>query len=194
METQRSVDNVDCIVGWADKMTEASRAPRTKWDFQLFENMEAFKKGILKDSWQCENLVTKEGKDALNDIMFGGSAPQITDWFLLLFSSDTTPADTMTYAVPVFTETILYNESTRPAFVCGASADQSITNLSSRAVFTMNDTVTIYGCGMVGGGTDAEVKGNVAGGGTLYCASKFAVAKPVIATNVLYIGMTISQL
>ena len=192
METVKSKDSVSCSVGWADKTVENNRAPRTHWDFKLYKNKADFDAGIVQDQWESDNIVTNQGKDALNDIMFHG-ATQITTWYVLLFSTNTTCVVGMTYAVPVFTESAVYDEATRPAYVEAASSSQSITNTASRAVFTMNDTATIYGCGLVGGGTDGNTKSDTAGGGTLYCASKFDSAKSVIATNVLSVGITITQ-
>jgi hypothetical protein len=57
----------------------------------------------------------------------------------------------------------------------------------------MNDTATIYGCALVGGGSAASTKADVAGGGVLYSASLFSAAKSVVATNVLSVGISITQ-
>jgi uncharacterized OB-fold protein len=138
------------------------------------------------------NIVTLQGKDALNNIMFH-AATQITTWYIAIFSTNTTCVNTMTYAVPVFTYSTAYNEGTRPEWVEVASSSQVITNTASRAVFTMNDTATIYGCALVGGGSAASTKADVAGGGVLYSASLFSAAKSVVATNVLSVGISITQ-
>lgn len=144
------------------------------------------------DAWLSANIVTNQGKNALNDIMFHGST-QITQWYVVLINTNTTPAATMTYATPVYTESADYDESTRQAFNEGASSSQVISNTSSRAVFTMNATSTIYGCALVGGGSAASTKSDTAGGGTLYSMSKFSEAKSVVATNVLSVGISITQ-
>lgn len=158
-------------------------------DIGAFLNMKDFSP---LDAWKSQNIVTLQGKNALNDIMFH-AATQITAWFVAIFNTNTTCVNTMTYAVPVYTESSDYTEATRPAWVEGASSSQIITNTASRAVFTMNGTTTIYGCGLVGGGTSAATKSDVAGGGTLYSASKFDAAKSVVATNVLSVGISITQ-
>lgn len=144
------------------------------------------------DAWKSCNIVTLQGKNKLNDVFFHGDT-QITTWYVLIFSTNTTCVNTMTYAVPVFTESTVYDEATRPAYVEAASSSQITTNTANRAVFTMNDTATIYGCGLVGGGTDPTVKANTAGGGCLYSASLFSAAKSVVATNVLSVGISITQ-
>jgi len=201
-EKNSSIDHVDCIVGWSPKnsrlIQEGSIAPYCIYDVQVHENMDAYLRGDKPLSHEvCRNTVMLEGKDALNNIMFHG-ATQITTWYVLIFNTRTPNsadpcANTYTYAVPVFTESTAYTEATRPAYVEAASSSQVITNTASRAVFTMNDTTTIYGCGLVGGGTGATTKADTAGGGCLYSASKFSEAKSVVATNVLSVGITITQ-
>lgn len=185
-------DFCDCIMGFSDGMTELIKAPVTNWDFQLFENEEAFRKGIVKDAWKSTNLVTNQGKNSLNDVYFNG-ATQITAWKMLPIESSTEPAVTMTYAVPTYTECTAYTESNRVTYQSASSTLQSITNTANRATFTFNASKTIYGVALVGGGSAAGTKSDTAGGGVLYAVSKFATAKSVIATNILYIGMTIAQ-
>ena len=196
-EVNNSFDTVSCEVGWCPKnsrlIRESMPAPCFTYDIMVHENMAAFLRGDAPLSHEVvHNIVTLQGKDALNDIMFHGST-QITTWYVAIFSSNTTCVNTMTYAVPIYTESILYDEATRPAYVEAASSSQVTTNTASRAVFTMNDTVTIYGCALVGGGTGATTKADTAGGGTLYSASKFSEAKSLIATNVLSVGISITQ-
>lgn len=144
------------------------------------------------EKWVSDNIVTLEGKDALNNIMFH-AATQIAQWYVLIFNTNTTCVNTLTYATPVFTESTDYDETTRPVYSEAASSSQSITNTASRATFTMNASTTIYGCALVGGGSDPSVRSNTLGGGVLYSASKFSEAKTVVSTNVLSVGITISQ-
>ncbi len=137
------------------------------------------------------NVCTDEGLNALLDIMFHGSS-QITSWYVLIFESDTTPAAGTTYATPVFTESTAYDEANRPAYDEAAASSKSITNSASKATFTMNDTKTIYGGALVGGGSAPSTKGDVAGGGTLYCASKFGSSKSVVDDDVLKVTVSIT--
>lgn len=153
---------------------------------------EHFRDGKLFDEWKDHNIVTDEGLDALLDIMFHAST-QLTTWYVLIFETDTTPAAGTTYAVPVWTESAAYGEGTRPAYTEAAASSQSMTNSANKAVFTMNATKTIYGAGLVGGGTDADTKSDAAGGGTLYCASQFAAAKSVVNTDVLNVTITLTS-
>jgi hypothetical protein len=137
------------------------------------------------------NVCTAEGLNALLDIMFHGST-QITTWYVLIFETDTTPADGTTYATPVFTESTAYDELTRPAYNAAAASGKSITNSANKAEFTINATKTIYGGALVGGGTDGNTKGDTAGGGTLYCASKFGASKSCVDDDVLLVTVTLT--
>lgn len=158
----------------------------TIWDF------EHYRKGCLIDQWTQGNVCTSEGLTNMLEIMFH-SGTQITTWHLLLFSTNTTPDDATTYAVPVFTEVnAKINEATRPACTFAAAATKSITNTANKATFTFNDTETVYGAALVGGGTNGNTKGDTAGGGTLFCAAKFGSSKSVVATDVLLITCTIT--
>jgi hypothetical protein len=162
------------------------------------EHLRRKAKGPALYEWQrvvppdtTRNVCTDEGLNALLDIMFHG-ASQITSWYVLIFESDTTPDGDTTYAVPVFTESTAYDEATRPAYGGAAASNKVMTNSASKATFTMNATKTIYGGALVGGGSAPSTKGDVAGGGTLYCASKFGTAKSVVDDDVLKVTVTIT--
>ncbi|MGD9212413.1 MAG: hypothetical protein PVI90_16650 [Desulfobacteraceae bacterium] len=155
---------------------------------EVFDNAKDMNK--ISES-ECKNLITDEGLDALLDIMLHG-ATQITTWYCVISESDTSPAAGMTYAVPSFTETTAYDESTRPAFNEAASSSQSVTNSANKATFTMNATKTLYGAGLVGGGTDGNTKDDQAGGGTLFNYGEFTASQPVISGNVVNLTITIS--
>lgn len=156
------------------------------WGFECFD-----KDGNLKWEETQHNLCTDEGLNALLDVMFHAST-QITTWYIALFEDDYTPLTTNTYAVPGYTESSAYTEATRQEFVEAAASGKVLSNTASKASFTMNATKTIYGGALVGGGTGASTKADTAGGGTLYCSSKFDTAKPVEATNVLKVTVTLT--
>lgn len=195
-EKNSTFDSVDCIVGWSKNsmmINEGSGAPCFTYDVQVHENIEAFLRGDAPIQRSVsKNIVTLQGKNALNDIMFHGST-QITTWYVEIFNTNTPCVNTMTYATPVYTPSTDYVEATRPAYVEAASSSQVTTNTANRAVFTMNGTSTIYGCSLVGGGSAATTKADTAGGGTLYSASLFSSPKSVVATNVLSVGISITQ-
>jgi hypothetical protein len=153
--------------------------------------IEHIRKGKLFDRWEQGNVCTAEGLIKMLDVMFHGVAAVAT-WYIGIFESNTTPADGTTYAVPVFTECSAYTAAARQAYVEAAAGSKSITNTASKASFTMNDTKTIYGAALFGGGTDPTVISNTAGGGTIFAASKFALSKSVVATDVLLVTCTIT--
>ncbi len=155
-------------------------------------NWEQFRNGKLIDKWQEQNICTDEGLNALLDIMFH-SVTQLTTWYVLIFESDTTPAAGTTYAVPVFTECTTYDEATRPEFVEAAASSKSISNTANKAEFTISASKTVYGAALVAGGSAAPTKGDVAGGGTMYCASQFSSSKAVEDDDVLKVTVTLTS-
>jgi hypothetical protein len=140
---------------------------------------------------QDKNLCTYEGLDALLNIMFHAST-QITTWYIAIFEDNYTPVNGDTYATPGYNESTAYDEATRPAFVEAAASSRSITNSANKASFTISATKTIYGAALVGGGTGASTKDDTAGGGTLYCSSKFSSSKAVEDDDVLKITVTLT--
>jgi hypothetical protein len=144
-------------------------------------------------AWEdlSHNLVTNEGLNKLLDVMLHGTT-QIATWYCVISETNTTPAAGMTYASPSFTETTAYDESTRPEYNEAAASSQSITNSANKAVFTINATKTLYGAGLVGGGSAASTKGNTAGGGTLLCYALFSSSRSVVDDDVVNLTYTIS--
>jgi len=161
--------------------------PRTWWNLVCFDRTGKPKWGLRNE----HNLITNQGKNANLNIMFHG-ATQITTWYFVLFEADYTPLVTDTYAVPGYTETTAYDEATRPAFVEAESTAQSLDNSANKATFTFNTIKTIYGGALVGGGTDPTVKGDTAGGGTLYSSAKFSENKPVTSGDILKVWITLT--
>jgi hypothetical protein len=153
--------------------------------------VECLRNGRLLWTEVNKNLCTDQGLNALLNIMFN-EATQITTWYVALFNTNTTILATHTYAVPGYTESTAYDEATRPAFVEVTSTNKSLSNAASKASFTMDATTTIYGAALVGGGSAADTPGDTAGGGTLYCASKFDDAKAVEDDDVLRVTITLT--
>lgn len=172
--------NIESVREIAQKCVVSSR-----WQWEHYRN------GKLIDQWHETNICTDEGLNALLNIMFH-AITQITTWYLLIFETDTVPAAGTTYAVPVFTECEAYDEGTREEFLESAASSKSLSNSANKAEFTINDDKTIYGAALVGGGTDADTKGDVGGGGTMYAASKFAASKIVESGDVLKVTCTLT--
>jgi len=148
--------------------------------------------GKLKWAEKAHNLITNQGLNHPLDVLLHG-VTQIATWYVALFEDDHTVAAGDTYATPGFTECEAYTEATRPAYVEAAASGQSITNSANKAVFSINDTKTIYGAALVGGGTGASTKGDAAGGGTLLCAAKFSASKAVSSGDTLNVTYTLSM-
>lgn len=149
------------------------------------------KYGNLKWEDYADNIVVDEGLNAIMDIMFGGGT-QITTWYCCLFENDFTPDGDETYAVPGYTESTAYDESTRPEYDESAAVSGMITNSASKATFTINATKTIYGASIVGGGGSPTTKGNTAGGGTLFCAARFTSSRSVEDDDVINLTYQLS--
>jgi len=155
-------------------------------------NWDLIRGGKLIDQWREKNLCTDEGLNKLLNVMFKG-ATQITSWYVAIFESNTTPAAGDTYASPSYTESTAYSESTRPAWTGGTVASKSVDNSASRATFTMNADKTIYGAALVGGGSAASTKADTAGGGTLYCSSKFSASRALLNGDTLLVTVTLTS-
>jgi len=149
------------------------------------------KLGNLLSKSRAENIITDEGLNSILNVYLH-AATQITAWYCVIFETDTTPAAGTTYAVPVFTEWAAYDEATRPEYVEAESTAESTTNSANKAVFTANATKTLYGAALVGGGSAPTTKSNVAGGGTMPCAGKFAASQPVVDDNVVNLTYTVT--
>lgn len=158
---------------------------KTKWRW------EHIRAGRVIDIWTESNVVTDEGLDYLLNVGFKDGT-KITSWYLATFESDTTPDGSETYAVPVYTECTAIDESTRPAWTSGSVSGQSVSNSASKATFTYNATKSIYGGALLGGGSAANTKGDTAGGGTLYCCSRFTSGtKSVESADILKVTVTL---
>lgn len=140
----------------------------------------------------CHNIWTDEGLDHILNVEFHATT-QITAWYCEIFESDTTPDGSETYAVPVYTPCTSYDEATRPAYTEAASSGQSITNSANKAVFTISATKTVYGAGLVGGGSAATTKGDAAGEGTLDCCGQFAAERACVDDDVLNLTYTVTS-
>lgn len=134
--------------------------------------------GVVIGKYNFSNAITNEGKDKLLGVMFHEVAA-IATWYILLIDGASTPtlaaADTYLQinGTNGWDEHVAYTEATRPAWTEGAAASQSITN-ASPVVFNINGSGSVYGLGIVGGGTTPGTKSDAAGGGTLWAAAAFS--------------------
>lgn len=160
---------------------------KTVWDFECFDRF-----GNLKwQELQRPNIITTEGLNSLLDVYLD-AATQITAWYIGPVETDTTAAITQTYAVPVFTEWDGYTEAARQALAMAAASGGVSTNTASKATFTANETKTLYGAALFGGGTSASTIANTNGGGVLFCYSKFSSAKEVESGDVFKVTLSVT--
>lgn len=163
----------------------------TKWSWEHWRD------GKLIDQWIDHNICTDEGITYALDAAFSGGT-QITTWYVIIFEDDITPVAGDTYAAPSFTESIVYTGATPSGAFrqqwqeAGVSA-KSLTNSANRATLDMTANKTIYGYGIVGGGSAASTLGDIAGGGTLYCAGRFITgSKDVENGDTLKVTVTLT--
>lgn len=140
--------------------------------------------GRLFNSWRDKNLFVLEGRNEILDVFFTGGT-QLSAFYIAPFEDNHTPASGDNYATPGFTECTAYEGATRPGWTPGAVSGGVVDNSANRASFTFNDSKTIYGAALVGGGSTPSTKDDQSGGGVLFCASQFSASEPVINGSVL---------
>lgn len=167
--------------------------PAFKYDVKIYKDEEVVFHSEVK------NLVTTSGKAFVANVMFGNKFT-IPTWYMLLMGTSATPAVTMTYSAPGFTEFVAYTESTRPAVTFAVDGVGGASNLAARSVFTVNaaTAVQVYGFALAGNayGSSAAVatKGDTSTSQTtLYSCATLSVPGYVVAGNVISIGVTMSQ-
>lgn len=134
------------------------------------------------------NRVVNEGLDYLLNVSLN-NATQVATWYVALFSGNVTPAATWTAGnfTSLSTEFINYDESARPTYVEAPASSQSLSNLASRAVFTISTGGgTVYGAALISNPTKSATTG------TLFSSTRFATARTLDATDVLNVAYTIS--
>ena len=133
--------------------------PQHKLNLGAIFHLEHWRKNELIGEHHAENLCPDEFINYMLDVGLS-DATQLTDWYVLIFNDNHTPAAGNTYATPGFTESTAYDETTRPAWVEAGVSSKSITNSASKATFTMTGVDTsIYGAAIVGGvhATDGNI-------------------------------------
>ena len=137
------------------------------------------------DYFLAYNTVQAEGMEYIVGAALGATT-KIAEFRLLLKDNTGDPfVDGRTYAIPGFVEitTELDNlvrpvwDVVAPYYSAGVTYIDNDDSGANWARFEFNDDVTVYGIAVVGGGTDPELLGDVAGGGVMISVANFAVAK-----------------
>ena len=157
---------------------------------QRLFRVECYRKGEPIWAEKAHNIVTNEGLDRSLDVMVGGKA-QISTWYCGLVETNTTATATMTYDVPIFTESTAYDEATRPAYVEATATAGSVTNAANKATFTINATKTMYGAALFSKST----KGDHPAGAdnVLYCYAKFSAERAVVDDDVINLTYVVTS-
>lgn len=161
-------------------------------DFRLVELLEEQMLAIpheLKGMGLAHNLVTTVGKNDLLDKYLAGSS-YTAAWYLMLIgatSYTTGPAVGDTSASHGgWTESVVYSNASRPTAAWAAAASGSKA-LSSGAVFNINGSDTIKGCGLIGNATKSGSTG------ILLSAGLFSGGdQPVVNGNTFTVNYSLS--
>lgn len=147
--------------------------------------------GNLKWVEEVRNLTVTEG---LNDILtqyFKGSS-YTAGWFVGLINnagfSALAAGDTAAQigGSNGWTESAGYSNSTRPALTLGSASAGSIDNTASKAVFTINTTVTIYGGFVVNNSTKSGTSGKI------YGEAAFSTTRSLLNGDTLTVTVTLT--
>lgn len=142
------------------------------------------KDGNLKWDETFKNLVVTVGRNHYLDatLKTGNASPA---WYVGLKNTTAAVAgDTM--ASKGWTELTPYSNGTRPTYTVGTISAGSVNNTSSKAVFSVNATATIFGAFLV----DNSTKGGTSG--ILLGAGNFAASRAVLNGDTLNVTVTCS--
>lgn len=152
-----------------------------------FFNIELIRDGKTIHEERIPNGVTNVGKDGILDSFFRNQAPP-TNWYIGFINNAgfSAVADTDTMASHAgWAEFTTYSEATRPEWVTGAAASQSITN-GTPATFNITGTATLQGVFIT---TDNTKSGVV---GVLWATALFTGTIPVTNGDIIKITYTVN--
>lgn len=143
--------------------------------------------GILLSRDISANILPTEGLNHMLDVVLH-QATVVPTWYVALFEGNVTPTNTLTAATftATCTETTAYAEATRVPYVEGTASGGTTDNAASRAVFTINATKTIYGGALISASAKSATSG------VILAASKFSLARAVVAADELSVRYSIS--
>jgi hypothetical protein len=150
-------------------------------------------KGHPESFRRHKNLIPDEGVLHILAVVFHSTA-KAAAWYLAPFSGSTTPAANLTAANFASTQSEItsltegFSEVTRQQFVPAAPAAGKVTNIASKAQFTIVSagTVNIWGAALL----SASARG--ATSGVLASCSKYGVVRTVANTDVWQCGYEVS--
>jgi hypothetical protein len=152
-------------------------------------------------TYDIHNEITTEGKDALLDIMFANDT-QIETWYLSLVdvAGFTATAVTDTYdqidgsnGWDEYTDyTYAANATARAEWQEDAASGGSISNTTVATFDIDAPGGSVYGIFLVGGGANADLQADAAGGGKLWATANFTANVVVANTDQLKVTYTVT--
>lgn len=163
---------------------ERGRGVLEQLDLKGFFHVEHFNAaGELLGTYDLENGITNEGKNALLNIMFHGST-QITTWYIGIIDNGGTPTEAAADTLVTHTWTEFTNYTgNRLAWVEDAAASQSITNTTPTS-FPILGTAVLKGIFIASVATGTS--------GTLWSTADFASTVAVANGDTLKITYTVN--
>ena len=150
--------------------------------------VQVLRNGVLSPIEWHPNLVVDQFCNHLLDVSLSGGT-QVTSWYVGLFKGNYTPValDTGANIAAHATECTQYAESTRPAWVEAGPSAKNIDNSASKATFTINAGVTVYGAFLCSNAT----KSDSSSGTILAAAAKFTASRALVADDQILITYAI---
>lgn len=187
---ERIRDSRDALYGLKHHVESGMR-------FQGIWQCDQYRDGVLIAGGHPEkpNTFTTVGMAYINKVIFWTTAQTAgLKWYVFIFKNSVTPAAGDTAAK--LGNGNAYGEcqdadydapaTNRPAYTTVTTATAIVTNAASKAEYTMDASITVYGAGL----TNTAPKTDVSG--VLMCAKKFGTARAVIANDVLSVTYQIT--
>jgi hypothetical protein len=178
-----------------DIVYAAKHALEAKFKFTGFVTLEHYRNQELIHKESGFNTFTTEGMAYMLNVMFKDTARPSAQ-YIGLFKNNVTPANANTAAVHLGAagtygecQDADYTPATnRPLYTAATTTTASITNVASKAEFTIAQDISpgIYGAFI----TTTQAKTDTTG--KLMCAKKFAAVRGVLTADVLAITYVIS--
>lgn len=149
--------------------------------------VEHIRDGVVIDSSEEKNLIPTQGLTHILDVVCKGGSP-VSTWYVAPYEGNFTPSapDTAASLPAAAVECTAYAEAARPTWVEGAVSGGTVTNVDSKAEFTMNATKTIYGCWL------ASVPGKSSTSGVALSVVRFAASKAFQSGDIMRITAPVS--
>lgn len=165
---------------------DAAGASAQKVGVRAHWTVECVREGKVVWVEEYDNLVVTAGLNALLNNTFDAAAGSVS-WYVGLKNTGSPAAGDTMASHGGWTENATYSNANRPAWTKNGSASGgAMSNSSSKAVFNINGSTTIYGAFLTSNNT---VSGTT---GTLYGAGDFGASRAVINGDTLNVQVDLS--